>query len=209
MSAVEEMVAAEQADKLAPVSFEMGIVEGIRDYAHVDVMLGVTAYPVTVPSSLMGACMIGSEVRVQVQGNSRVLDSVRTGAWIGERKLWGTDAIPLGWLACKGGTFDPDEYPFLYAHLGTTNLPDMSDKLIMGSSATRPTRTAGGSMKITEANLPVHDHSTLERTAATFDAAYGSTFYGITSGTGYTGDAGSGTDYLPPWYALNIIIKAA
>ena len=31
----------------------------------------------------------------------------------------------------------------------------------------------------------------------------------VTSGTGYTGDAGSGTDYLPPWYALNIIIKAA
>lgn len=206
---VEEMVAAEQADKLAPVSFEMGIVEGIRDYAHIDVMLGVTAYPVTVPSSLMGACMIGSEVRVQVQGNSRVLDSVRTGAWIGECKLWGPDAIPLGWLACKGGTFDPDEYPFLYARLGTTNLPDMRNRLIMGSSATRPTRTAGGSMKITEANLPVHDHSTLERTTDTFDAAYGSTFHGITSGTDYTGDAGSGADYLPPWYALNIIIKAA
>ena len=31
----------------------------------------------------------------------------------------------------------------------------------------------------------------------------------VTSGTGYTGDAGSSAAYWPRWYAANWIIKAA
>ena len=206
---VEEMVAAEQADQLAPVSFQMGIVEGIRDVAHVDVMLGQTAYPVTVPSSLMGACMIGSEVRVQVQGNSRVLDSVRTGAWIGELKMWRSSAIPVGWLVCDGSTYNTTTYPFLYAHLGVNFLPNLEDRVPVGASATKAIRTAGGSEYITAANMPTHDHSTLQRTTAVFDATAGTTFHGVTEGSDYTGDAGSGTAYWQPWYALHYIVKAA
>ena len=123
--------------------------------------------------------------------------------------MWRSSAIPVGWLVCDGSTYNTTTYPFLYAHLGVDFLPDLRDRFPVGASATKAIRTAGGSATITEANMPVHAHSTLQRTTAVFNATAGTKFYGVTGGSDYTGDAGSGTDYWPPWYALHYIVKAA
>ena len=150
----------------------------------------------------------------------------------------GNGSIPSGWLLCAGGSFSASTYPALYATLGTTAIPNLVDRFLLGSSSTGAT---GGSKKITTANLPPHTHGWAGTNAAQvgFEGGHAHNLVGVQSrniyaaggsnwGLYYDGAAssigttsagththsvyletvGSGSDYLPPYYKLRYLIKA-
>lgn len=150
----------------------------------------------------------------------------------------GNGSIPSGWLLCNGSSFSATAYPSLYATLGTTLLPNLTDKFIMGAASSGST---GGSKKITTANLPAHTHGWAGTNAAGVGFGGGHThnlvgvqtrnIYGsggsnwanyydgaasslTTTSSGshthsvYLETVGEGTDYLPPYYKLRYLIKA-
>lgn len=64
-------------------------------------------------------------------------------------------ATPTGWLLCNGGSFSSAVYPALFAVLGSTTLPNLTNRFLKGSTTAGST---GGSRTITVANLPSHNH---------------------------------------------------
>lgn len=195
------------------VSFVEGRVERVTDPLHVDVTFGTNTYPVTVPSNLVGACREGSQVRVQVSRNSRVLSSVRFGAWVGRVEMYsgGSLDVPAGYELMDGRTIADmaTRYPLLYAHLGTTTLPDVKDRFVLGAGGDRAAGDVGGSAVITEGQMPRHDHGIWDNSGS--GVANGSTTAYITNVNNEgarTGDAGNDEEYWPPFYALAFVIKA-
>lgn len=61
------------------------------------------------------------------------------------------------WLICDGSTFDSVAYPNLYAVLGSTTLPDVTDRTIAMASGTHPVGTTAGANSQTVV-LPQHTH---------------------------------------------------
>jgi len=51
---------------------------------------------------------------------------------VGTIFLWGKSTPPTGALELNGSTFDTDEYPQLYEHLGTDTLIDMRSQFVRG-----------------------------------------------------------------------------
>lgn len=86
---------------------------------------------------------------------------------IGSMLMFGGAAAPSGWLLCQGQSLLRADYPDLFGVIGTSfgaadslsfNLPNMSEKFPLGTSSGQTPNAGGGSKKITEANLPAHDH---------------------------------------------------
>lgn len=169
---------------------------------------------------------------------------------VGTISAYGGTTAPTGWLMCDGSSIDAG-YTELRALVGTTT-PDMRGRLPIGDNATLTLLGTGGSLKITEANLPVHKH-TINHNHASYTTPAGegthshtavpapnfngnvavdnnsnilgtnqptsSTVSSGTAGSGHThtvdlpeftgdsGNVGSGTDYYPPYLAVNFIIK--
>jgi microcystin-dependent protein len=81
-----------------------------------------------------------------------------------------TADVPQGCLLCDGSTYLRADYPNLYDALDSAfiidsdsfKVPDMQNMFIMGASATNITGTTGGSetVTLTEAQMPVHTHTT-------------------------------------------------
>lgn len=70
----------------------------------------------------------------------------------------GTSA-PTGWLLCNGDAFSAATYPSLYTLLGNVaTTPDMKGRFPIGDNASLNLLGTGGSLKITEPNLPSHSH---------------------------------------------------
>ena len=88
----------------------------------------------------------------------------------GDLKAHAGAAVEAGWLAADGRAVSRSVYGALYAAIGTGwgegdgattfNLPDYSDRMILGASATRPVGTAGGAEThtLTVSEMPAHDH---------------------------------------------------
>ena len=82
---------------------------------------------------------------------------------------YGGDTAPTGWMICDGTAISRATYATLYAVIGTKygvgdnsttfNIPDYRNKLPIGASATMVIGTTGGSVTISEANLPSHLHT--------------------------------------------------
>ena len=71
--------------------------------------------------------------------------------------FWGLkSAIPAGWLPLDGSTFSLTAYPALASLLGSTTLPDMTDRFPIGSG-TKALGTIGGSSTVAAAALS-HAH---------------------------------------------------
>lgn len=68
--------------------------------------------------------------------------------------------IPAGWLPCNGSTFSSTTYPDLFALLGSTTLPNFTDRFPIGAG-TKAVGSSGGnaSQTIAANNLPAHTHS--------------------------------------------------
>lgn len=82
---------------------------------------------------------------------------------------WLTGACPQGMLVCDGTVYARVDYPALYDymaaifHVDSDNfaVPDLRDKVALGTSATRTTGTTGGAETVTLGigETPAHNHA--------------------------------------------------
>lgn len=141
---------------------------------------------------------------------------------------WGAKAdIPAGWLALDGGTI-PSEYTELIAlNGGSTTLPNIADRFIIGAGTKALGTTGGEPTKTIEiANMPPHNHGSVgnhshgigsgnttgTNTAAARAAGSGAGPFNSQLDGGHTHTTqGSGEplDVMNPWIALWPIIRAA
>jgi microcystin-dependent protein len=116
---------------------------------------------------------------------------------VGEVTMWygAKVGIPAGWLALDGATFSGTEYPALETLLGTTTLPDFTDRFPIGAG-TKALGTAGGIVEATlvEANLPAHTHDA--GTLATSSTGNHTHSIGRSAATGSGGMVARGTATL-------------
>ena len=132
--------------------------------------------------------------------------------------MWATSSAPSGWLLCDGSTFDASTYSDLDTVLGGNTLPNLQGKVPVGVSSSDSDfdlLDTGGSKThtLTEAELPEHEHTfsasgnsgSVPTTVYSNNTAQG----GTASATANTSTAGSGTAHenMPPYIALNFIIK--
>lgn len=94
---------------------------------------------------------------------------------------------PKDALECNGSTFSATEYPKLYAILGTTNLPDIRDRVLWGSDTAN---------QIIEAGLPNITGNLL--TCLHSSGYYSGSFY--LNGTGPRTGNDSSDDFEPTRY---------
>ena len=144
----------------------------------------------------------------------------------GDVKVHAGAAVEAGWLSCDGRAVSRNAYAALYAAIGTGwgegdgvatfNLPDYSDRMILGASATRPVGTAGGAEThtLTVSEMPAHDHDHVgprgswtqgqrDRSTATPPNIWQA------NTTRQTEEAGGGQPHnnMPPFAAALIVIK--
>uniref|UniRef100_UPI00404790AE hypothetical protein n=1 Tax=Aliarcobacter sp. TaxID=2321116 RepID=UPI00404790AE len=107
--------------------------------------------------------------------------------------------LPLGWYICNG----------------ENETPDLTDKFVIGASATKPINSTGGSLTVDNTTLsinqiPSHTHgngvSSSTNSGVSYDSAYSTKvlFFNNTLSTG--GNQSHNHTYMPPYYALAYII---
>lgn len=195
--------------------FDTGLVAQVVDTSHVLVDLGERSVTVFVPGTLAGAAGVGAFVRVSVQENSYVLDSVLSSGSaglvpVGTVIFWfGSGTPPYPWLKLDGSTYSSTTYPLLYAHLGSTTLPDARDRFPRGASTSAAAKSTGGSETITEGQMPLHTHVISNIGIGGFPAGSGVSAYYPSGASSNTSSAGNDEDYWPRYLAIHWLIKAA
>ena len=91
----------------------------------------------------------------------------------GDIKVHAGAVVESGWLLADGNAFSRAKYADLFAVIGTTwgdgdgrttfNLPNYTDRFILGASSTRAVGTTGGAEThtLTEDELAAHEHATV------------------------------------------------
>ncbi len=146
---------------------------------------------------------------------------------VGTIMMWATNTPPTGWVLCDGASITA--YPQLVTVLGSNNAPNLEDRFPYGAGSLKTLGQSGGSdsVALSEANIPEHSHDsgTLKTTydyksnnssAGSASNKDGSDvqFYNGNAITGNTGTWGGSSGFtqpfsiLPPFLALNFIIKA-
>ena len=114
--------------------------------------------------------------------------------------LWSgaISAIPTNWVLCDG----------------TAGTPDLTDRFVIHADAdaagTNDVGDTGGSRTISTGNLPAHSHTYTRSTGTGPSIADGVSeraWRDSAATTPATSSTGSGTDYLPKFYALAYIMK--
>ena len=140
-------------------------------------------------------------------------------AMTGEIKIWSTAAAPTGWLLCNGSSLlRAGTYAALFAVIGTTygsidgshfTLPDLRNNFVVGSGSTYALAATGGAATVTldTTMIPSHTHTIAEGNGAT--AGFAQQSGGATGGSITSSATGGGLAHnnLPPYLALNYIIK--
>lgn len=141
---------------------------------------------------------------------------------VGEVTMWHGAKVdcPVGWLVLDGSTYSSATYPALFALLGSTTLPNYTDRSPIGAG-TKALNSIGGTptTTITTANLPPHTHTamTVAGTAIRWVASQfgsGTARSGFQPGTGTDAITGNGgfantpLDTITPWRATWFIIRA-
>jgi microcystin-dependent protein len=97
--------------------------------------------------------------------------------------MYAGDLPPAGYLICNGSAVSRVSYAALYAAIGTAfgvgdgsttfTLPDMRDRLPLGTSTTRTRGSVGGAVSatLTSAHIPQHTHSIDHDHASFFSGA--------------------------------------
>lgn len=144
---------------------------------------------------------------------------------VGSVQMFASGNIPAGWLLCNGAAVSRTTYAALWATIGTTfgagngsttfNVPNLGGRFPLGASASYPIATTGGAatVALTTAHLPSHTHA-IKRTLRYVPTSGTVTAYEFSpdggDGTALSEATGGGTAHqnLPPYLALNFIIKA-
>jgi len=103
---------------------------------------------------------------------SKLLDNQRGCRMVGEIILWGGSSEPSdsGLLLCDGSLVSSDDYPALWAIIGTTfggtgatsfAVPDLRGKVAIGSDGSHSLADTGGAetVTLTTAEMPGHTHT--------------------------------------------------
>jgi hypothetical protein len=86
-----------------------------------------------------------------------------------------TTTAPSGWLLCNGNVFSSTLYPELFSILGSTTLPNLSGRYLVGYYSNVAVGTTGG------ANTHTHGMTSATNTLSTYTpAAHNHTFPGYT-----------------------------
>lgn len=112
-----------------------------------------------------------------------------TEQYIGEIRIFGGNFAPIGWAPCEGQLLDINDYPELYAVIGTAYggngvsnfaLPDLRGRVPLGQGGDSLLGTRSGceTASLHEGQIPSHTHATL-----TAELAQGATATG--TGEGY------------------------
>lgn len=108
--------------------------------------------------------------------------------------FYGTIA-PSGWLICNGQSFSSTTYPALYALLGSTNVPDLRNKTLMGANPNVSGRASGNTSNVgavQTAQLP----KIVGNTSSARNDSGGSSVGALSvSGVGHTARSGSGAGF--------------
>lgn len=147
---------------------------------------------------------------------------------VGTRAFWGPNP-PSNWLLCNGATFSSSQYPKLFAHLGSTTLPNHLGRFVIAADGgTYPNGGVGGtadSTVVTHSHTitdPGHQHTggiggslyqtggasfSLQRNAGSGDDVSGTTTVTTGVAVNSTGSSGIGANN-PPYVALQLCIYA-
>lgn len=92
---------------------------------------------------------------------------------------------PTGWLLLDGSTFSSSTYPQLYSLLGSTTLPDLTEKYLLGYDSSASARTVGSNVSSSHshtitypANNPVNA-TAFVTTSSTDNHSHGIAYNGI------------------------------
>ena len=129
--------------------------------------------------SELGTIKVGANLNITEDGTLNVLtssDTVSDTLPIGSIVEWGSYTAPQNWLLCNGQELKRNEYPDLFAAIGTTygegdgsttfNLPNMNSKFSVGynnsdSDFNSLGKTGGEKTHtLTIAEMPAHTHKT-------------------------------------------------
>ena len=97
-----------------------------------------------------------------------------------------TTTAPNGWLLCNGNSFLQADYPQLYAVLGSTTLPNLSSKHIVGTTTSSQVGTSYGN------NVHVHF---IEGTSTPTVSSVSASSHEAASGTVTTGASATNHDH--------------
>ena len=110
-----------------------------------------------------------------------------TEQYIGEIRMFGGNFAPPGWALCEGQIMNIDDYPELYAVIGSIYggngenfaLPDLRGRVPLGQGEYYPLGTIGGyeTVSLHEGQIPSHTHATM-----TAELAQGATATGTGEG---------------------------
>jgi len=198
--------------------WDTGTVVALVDDGHAQVDLGDRVVTATVPASLLGTVALEAFVRVSLQENSAVLDSVISGGVaglvpVGAMVLWMGASPPTGWLLCDGSTYSSATYPRLYEVLGSTTLPDLRGRVPVGKAASGTFATLAGTggaetHTLVIGEIPSHAHSYGSNASTAADGALHGTAINDGSYTsGYAGGGGAHNN-LQPYIVVQFIVKA-
>lgn len=177
-------------------------------------------------NNVLGAIKVGANLSVFPDGTLNVLTSssnVSDTLPIGSIVEWGSDAAPENWLICNGQELKRNEYPDLFAAIGTTygegdgsttfKLPDMSSKFPIGYNSSdsdfNSLGKTGGEKEhtLTLGELPSNPILTTNTSSAATDGYIMRGSY--TSVSNYNvGGNGEAHNNMPPYLVVNYIIKA-
>ena len=131
-------------------------------------------------------------------------DDITTNTPSGIIVMWSgaVSAIPSGWVICDG----------------TNSTPDLTDRFVIhadsDSGGTNDVGDTGGSKTISIANLPAHKHTFVQQSGSAGSGAYhsspdvdGTASYVYSDPARDTSSVGSGTAYMPKYFALAFIMK--
>lgn len=185
-----------------------------RSGAIVKVDIGGQLVDAKLPAGVSAGA--GTDVQLAVQGKTVTVNAVLAGGGsalpIGTTVLYKGATIPTGWLKLDGSSFSSAQYPELAAHLGTTTLDDMRDRVPIGASGSKPVGSTGGNASISLGvnELPPHTHDISNIGIGSFPSGSGVSGYypsGTSSATTSTG-SGNAFSILPPYKAWHYIMYA-
>lgn len=178
-----------------------------------------------IPRSEDATLAVGDRVWLLQQGATWIvggrLSGEPGGSPIGTVVHFAGATAPDGWLACDGAAVSRTTYATLFAVMSTGygvgdgsttfNLPDLRERVAVGTGAGRVRAATGGAatVTLTTNEMPGHTHSAGVGTAATtVQSGTGASVSNATAAT--TGSSGSGNAHenMPPFQVLLPIIRA-